>query len=80
MKGGCRCVSMDEMRANIVSLTATLSQSLSLSHTKHVHTGYGHVLVDPLVRLAYDARTDLDLQGRDDLYVRVAYVHASIHV
>lgn len=77
MKGDCLCVSMDEMRANH---SVSSCHSLSLSHTKHVHAGHGHVLVDPLVRLAYDARTDLDLQGRDDLYVRVAYVHACIHV
>lgn len=44
------------------------------TYTIHTHTpkknkGYGHVVVDPLVRLAYDARTDLDLGARDDLYV-----------
>lgn len=31
------------------------------------HSGYGRVVVDPLVRLAYDARTDLGLHARHDL-------------
>lgn len=38
------------------------------NHTPHAtQAGYGRVVVDPLVRLAYDARTDLDLHARHDL-------------
>lgn len=45
-----------------------LTTGLCVSHThKCMHAGYGRVVVDPLVRLAYDARTDLDLQARHDL-------------
>jgi hypothetical protein len=44
-----------------------LARALFFINITSTHSGHGRVVVDPLVRLAYDARTDLDLHARHDL-------------